>query len=80
MYKFIKIRHDIIRQCHWNYKEMNRTQYKLTNINPMTLYKDEMLYSNNQIHVYGSNIVGSRRPENNVCWLALPNIWKGAVI
>ena len=43
----------------------------------MTLYKDEMLYSNNQIHVYGSNIVGSRRPENNVCWLALSNIWKG---
>ena len=20
---------------------------------------------------------GSRRPENNVCWLALSNIWKG---
>ena len=24
MYKFIKIRHDIIKQCHGNYKEMKQ--------------------------------------------------------
>ena len=24
MYKFIKIRHDIIKQCHGNYKEMKK--------------------------------------------------------
>ena len=29
MYKFIKIRHDIIKQCHGNYKEMKRFNYKL---------------------------------------------------
>ena len=29
MYKFIKIRHDIIRQCHGNYKEMKKFNYKL---------------------------------------------------
>ena len=28
-YKFIKIRHDIINQCHGNYKEMKRFNYKL---------------------------------------------------
>ena len=29
MYKFIKIRHDIITQCHGNYKEMKEFNYKL---------------------------------------------------
>ena len=29
MYKFIKIRHDIIKQCHGNYKEMRKFNYKL---------------------------------------------------
>ena len=29
MYKFIKIRHDIIKQCHVNYKEMKKFDYKL---------------------------------------------------
>ena len=29
MYKFIKIRHDIIKQCHGNYKEMTKFNYKL---------------------------------------------------
>ena len=29
MYKFIKIRHDIIKKCHWNYKEMKKFNYKL---------------------------------------------------
>ena len=29
MYKFIKIRHDIISQCHGNYKEMKKFNYKL---------------------------------------------------
>ena len=29
MYKFIKIRHDIIKQCHGNYKEMNKFNNKL---------------------------------------------------
>ena len=29
MYKFIKIRHDIIKQCHGNYKDMKRFNYKL---------------------------------------------------
>ena len=29
MYKFIKIRHDIIKQCHGNYKEMKKINYKL---------------------------------------------------
>ena len=29
MYKFIKIRHDIIKQCHRNYKEMKEFNYKL---------------------------------------------------
>ena len=29
MYRFIKIRHDIIRQCHGNYKEMKKFNYKL---------------------------------------------------
>ena len=29
MYKFIKIRHDIIEQCHGNYKEMKTSNYKL---------------------------------------------------
>ena len=29
MYKFIKIRHDIIKQCHVNYKEMKKFNYKL---------------------------------------------------
>ena len=29
MYKFIKIRHDIIKQCHGNYKEMKTFNYKL---------------------------------------------------
>ena len=28
MYKFIKIRHDIIKQCHGNYKEMKKFNYK----------------------------------------------------
>ena len=29
MYKFIKIGHDIIKQCHGNYKEMKIFNYKL---------------------------------------------------
>ena len=29
MYKFIKIRHNIIKQCHGNYKEMRKFNYKL---------------------------------------------------
>ena len=29
MYKFIKIRHDIIKQCHGNYKEMKKINNKL---------------------------------------------------
>ena len=29
MYKFIKIRHDILNQCHGNYKEMKEFSYKL---------------------------------------------------
>ena len=29
MYKFIKIRLDIIKQCHGNYKEMKKFNYKL---------------------------------------------------
>ena len=29
MYKFIKIRHDIIEQCHGNYEEMKTFNYKL---------------------------------------------------
>ena len=29
MYKFIKIRHDIIKQCQGNYKEMKKINYKL---------------------------------------------------
>ena len=29
MYKFIKIRHDIIKQCHVNYKEMKKFNNKL---------------------------------------------------
>ena len=29
MYKFIKIRHDIIKQCHRNYKEKKKFNYKL---------------------------------------------------
>ena len=29
MYKFIKIRHDIIKQCPGNYKEMKILNYKL---------------------------------------------------
>ena len=29
MYKFIKMRHYIIKQCHGNYKEMNKFNYKL---------------------------------------------------
>ena len=29
MYKFIKIRHDIIKQCHGNYKEKKKINYKL---------------------------------------------------
>ena len=29
MYTFIKIRHDIIKQCHGNYKEMGKFNYKL---------------------------------------------------
>ena len=29
MYKFIKIRHDIINQCHGNYKEMKKSNYML---------------------------------------------------
>ena len=29
MYKFIKIRHDIIKQCHGYYKEMKKFNYKL---------------------------------------------------
>ena len=29
MYKFIKIRHDFIKQCHRNYKEMKKFNYKL---------------------------------------------------
>ena len=29
MFKFIKIRHDIIKQCHGNYKEMKKFNYKL---------------------------------------------------
>ena len=29
MYKFIKIRHDIITQCHRNYKEMKKFNHKL---------------------------------------------------
>ena len=29
MYKFIKIRDDIIKQCHGNHKEMKKFNYKL---------------------------------------------------
>ena len=29
MYKFIKIRHDIIKHCHGNYKEMKKFNNKL---------------------------------------------------
>ena len=29
MYKFIKIRHDIIKQCHGNYKEIKKFNYKV---------------------------------------------------
>ena len=29
MYKFIKIRHDIIKQCNGYYKEMKKINYKL---------------------------------------------------
>ena len=29
MYKFIKIGHDIIKQCHGNYKELKKFNYKL---------------------------------------------------
>ena len=29
MYKFIKIRHDIIKQCNGNYKEMKTFNYEL---------------------------------------------------
>ena len=29
MYKFLEIRHDIIKQCHRNYKEMKKFNYKL---------------------------------------------------
>ena len=29
IYKFVKIRHDIIKQCHGNYKEMKKFNYKL---------------------------------------------------
>ena len=29
MYKFIKIKHDIIKQCHGNYKKMKIFNYKL---------------------------------------------------
>ena len=29
MYKFIKIRHDIIKQCHENNKKMEKISYKL---------------------------------------------------
>ena len=29
MYKFIKIRHTIIKQCHGNYKEMKKYNYKI---------------------------------------------------
>ena len=29
MYKFIKISHDIIKQCHRNYNEMKKFNYKL---------------------------------------------------
>ena len=29
MYKFSKIRHDIIKQCHRNYKEIKKFNYKL---------------------------------------------------
>ena len=29
MYKFIKIRHDFIKKCHGDYKEMKKFNYKL---------------------------------------------------
>ena len=29
MYKFNKIRHDIVKQCHGNHKEMKKFNYKL---------------------------------------------------
>ena len=29
MYKFLKIKHDIIKQCHGNYKEMKKFNCKL---------------------------------------------------
>ena len=29
MYKFLKIRHDILIQCHWNYMEMEKYKYML---------------------------------------------------
>ena len=29
MYRFIKIRHDVIKQCHGNYKEMKKFNNKL---------------------------------------------------
>ena len=29
IHKFIKIRHDIIKQCHGNYKEMKKFNYEL---------------------------------------------------
>ena len=29
MYKFTKIRYDIIKQCHWNNKDVEKFNYKL---------------------------------------------------
>ena len=29
MYKFMKIRHDVIEQCHGNHKQMKKFNYKL---------------------------------------------------
>ena len=65
MYKFIKIRHDIIKQCHGNYKEMKEFNYKSEN---------EIL--RNSIQIFWGVLrpvlfkgLGAQKGTQTPCWL-----------
>ena len=64
MYKFIKIRHDIIKQSHGNYKEMKKFNYKL---------EIEFLFNSTQklLGVLRGSFKGFGCPKRHpdACWL-----------
>ena len=58
MYKFIKIRHDIIKQCHGNCKEMKKFNYKLE----IEIFRNSTL---NNLGVLRGSFQGSGCPKRH---------------